>query len=130
MSPNQIEKVLMFPLFPIGRYQQLDVAGLHVYRSMQNPSFVAAADRHQNLLTDSPIAGIQGRRFGEDRFVEHQQNRPHAVFQAVFEPPFDCRQVGERWAKQWRGRFQRMPSLRKARLMLLREVSMAWTSSR
>ena len=50
------------------------------------------------LLADTTIPAIQGRRFRDNRFVQHQQDGAHPPFQAAFEPPFACRQVSGRKA--------------------------------
>jgi hypothetical protein len=117
------EKMAVRYLVPLPADPQRHISAGHIDCPVQNPPLVTAAERHRDLLANSSITVVQRRRFGDDGFIQHQQDRPHAIFQAVFEPPFACRHVWSRRAKRWRGRFQRMPSLRKARPMLLVEVT-------
>src|SRR5262249_47766324 len=84
VAPDHVEKVLVFPLGPVLGYQQLDIARAHVDRSMQNATGMAAADRNTHLFPDVPVTGIQRRRLGNDRFIEHEENRPPALAKAVF----------------------------------------------
>jgi hypothetical protein len=53
------------------------------------------------------IAGGQRWGFGDDGFVEHQQDRAAALGRPGFQAPFACRQVAGRLASTYRGRFQR-----------------------
>jgi hypothetical protein len=96
VCPNLREELSVSHLIPISADPQRDVACSNVDRSMQNPPLVAPTYGHRHLLTDPPVAGIQRWRLRDDGFVEHQQNRPHVVFQAVFEPPFAWRHVSSR----------------------------------
>jgi hypothetical protein len=48
------------------------------------------------LFAAPTIATIKRRRFGDDRLVEHQDDRPLSCKKPAFKPPLACR--------QWRAR--------------------------
>src|SRR5262245_13368752 len=84
VGPDYVEEVLVLPPGPVLGYQQLDIARAHVDRPMQNPTGVTAADRDTHLLADVAVTAVQRRRLGDDRFVQHEEDRPPPLGKAVF----------------------------------------------
>jgi hypothetical protein len=52
------------------------------------------------LLSPRPIAVGEGQHHGDDRLIEHEEDRTRAPVQPPLEPSFAWRQVAERWASQ------------------------------
>lgn len=84
VRPNLRQELSRSHLIPVSAYPQRNLARSDVDRPVQDPSLVAATYRHGHLLTNPPIAAIQRWRFRDDGFIEHQQDRPHVVSEAVF----------------------------------------------
>jgi hypothetical protein len=97
---------------------------------MEDTTRMLASHRHLDLLTTMPIASDEGWGVGDDRLVQHQQNRVVTRSQTPFAPPFAWRHVAGRRAKRWRGRCQRRAKRARARLTLGRETGSACASRR
>jgi hypothetical protein len=84
VAPDHVEKVLVLPLGPVLAYQQLDIARAHVDRPMQNPTGMTAADGDTHLPANVSVTAVQRWRLGNDRFVQHEEDRPRMLGKAVF----------------------------------------------
>ena len=127
---NHRQKSLMRLLIPRLRNQEQHPATPDIEDPMKDTTRMLASHRHLDLLPTMPIAGDEGWGFGNDRLVQHQQNRVVTRSQTPFEPPFAWRHVAGRRAKRWRGRFHRRAKRARARLTLGRETGSACSSRR
>ena len=55
---------------------------------MQDALSATARNRHADLGAHPPVAPIQRRSFGDNGFIQPQDDRPRARPQPPFEPPF------------------------------------------
>lgn len=78
------EKSLMCVLIPFSGDKQHRVPAADVDGSMQNALLAIARNRHPALLSDAAIATVERRRFRDDGFIQHQNNRPLSRPEATF----------------------------------------------
>jgi len=75
-------------LHPRIRNQQEAVSTPDVERTVQDSLGAIAGNGHLHLFSYPPVATIQRGRLGQDRLIQHQDDRALAVCQAPLEPPF------------------------------------------
>jgi hypothetical protein len=90
-----------------------DVAG-----PMEDTLGMAPSHRHFHVLPSPAIAMGEGWSVQDDRVVEPEDNSARACPPPTLEPPLAWRHVGERRARQCRGRVQRKPQRSMAALTL------------
>ncbi len=103
MPQVRLEAVLV----QLSRPVQAERAGADRHRPEQDAAIAVAGDRHLGLLAGLRPAVAQRRRLGEDCGVGEQDDGARAPGQPAPQPPFACRQVGERRERTKRGCFQR-----------------------
>src|SRR5689334_22998166 len=103
---DHFQEILMSLFLPKLADKEQDRAGMDIKHAVQNPLGAIAADPDARLLATPPITAVERWRFGDDRFIQHQDDRSDTFGQATLEPPLDWRQVGEQRIRSWRGLFQ------------------------
>jgi len=98
MGPNHLKEKLMRQCIPFVGDQQREVTGDDIDRSVNDALAAIACDRYAHLLSDPAVATTQRRGFGDDDFVQHQDDRPRLCPEAALEPPLASRQLSARSA--------------------------------
>jgi len=75
-------------LHPGVRNQQEGVSATDIERTVQDSLGAIACNGHSHLFSYPPVATIERGRLGQDRLIQHQDDRALAVCQAPLEPPF------------------------------------------
>lgn len=130
MGAHHRQEGLMCGVVPGLGDDQEPITTPDIERTMEHAPGMSARERHRDLLPPSPVTIIQGRRLGDDRFIEHQQDSAGTSSASPFAPPFSWRHVGERCASRGRGRFHRTSKRAKAQLPLCRETVRSCASRR
>jgi hypothetical protein len=117
---HPFQKVLVGQFIPHLGDQQEHLPRQDVDRAMEDAFGPLAGNGHAHLLADVAIAAVEGRRLGDDGFIEHEQDRALMAPEALFKPPFACRQKGSRRPSSCRGCFQRNRKRASTRPMLRR----------
>jgi hypothetical protein len=123
MGADHGQECLMRLLDPLLGNQQEELPTVNIEDAMEHPSRMRARDRHTDLLADPPLASIQRWGLGDNRLIQHQEDRPLPGGQTTLEPPFAWRHVAGRRARSCRGRFHRRPRRAMAKLTLGRETA-------
>src|SRR6266480_6882443 len=75
---NHGEEVLMGLLIPDIGNQEEDGPRADIEDPMQDALSMTARNRHADLGAPPPVAPIQRRSFGDNGFIQHQDDRPRA----------------------------------------------------